>query len=127
MKRDKYDDAIDYLMDNAEQIREAWLVPSYNLGGCLFQFAKRDDRSQHPLCNNKIGCLTTIRKTATRSDVNERHVAITDELTAAIRNDDRIPDSINIIMFMLSEERLKTLKVFAEWQRRLDRELLPQE
>lgn len=54
------------------------------------------------------GCLTQIR--------TGRYVAATDVLTAGIVSDERIPDCEVDIDF-------DDLPVFAEWQRRLDREI----
>lgn len=54
------------------------------------------------------GCLTQIR--------SGRYVAATDVLTVGIVSDERIPDSEADIDF-------DDLPVFAEWQRRIDREI----
>ncbi len=104
---DKYDHAIDYLNRHPEEIREAWLSPYVHPGGCLFQFVRRND------CDwtKQYGCLTSIR--CTRGEV---YCAETPELTVAIAADTRLPTCA-------SDIRLHHLPVFAEWQRRIDREL----
>lgn len=115
--KDKYDEAIEYLTKNPDEINDAWNYASTHKAGCLFMacsphisngeiitlFPRREDRE---LC----GCLTMVRK-----EGGSYH-AWTDDLTASIRADDRIPQN--------SEEiTLESLPVFAEWQRRLDKEL----
>lgn len=100
--RDKYDDAIAYLTEHPEQIHQVWNNPEKYPAGCLFEYAG-DPHARD------IGCLTLIRGP-------NSWIAETPELTAAIREDERIP---------VCEKSVTTadLLVFAEWQRRLDREL----
>ena len=100
MKNDAYDQEITYLTEHPERIYYHW-----NMGSPLFQKA----------CNYKTceptayGCLTQIRSDPAY------YKARTPELTAAILADDRIP-----VWGIINVEHLS---VFAEWQRRLNREL----
>jgi len=94
---DKYDEAIAYLTARPDRIYYAWDHP-YEPMGALFRYA-----------GEGCGCLTQIR-----SDPEMR--AATPELTAAIRADKRIPLSPKDITVEL-------LPIFAEWQRRIDKEL----
>jgi hypothetical protein len=110
---DKYDEAVAYLTEHPDSIFDSWKACGSMPGGCLFQFAtptgsiewRRDDGEE-----KECGCLTTIR-----CNPGERH-AWSDELTVAILGDQRIP---------LDARQIDTehLPVFAEWQRRLDREI----
>lgn len=102
---DKYDNAVEYLTKNPSEIERAWYDPfSHVSSGCLFKFV-----TPNGCCYfNRIahGCLTSVR---------DGSIAYTPELTEAIRADERIPmrgDNIEV----------KHLPVFAEWQRRLDKE-----
>lgn len=105
--KDKYDEAIEYLTENPHEIETVWMHPFDHKAGCLFMFVIPNDvefRPDRKLC----GCLTTIR--------NCGYAAWTDELTEAIRADDRIPNDLKDIT-------IEKLPIFAEWQRRIDKEL----
>ena len=104
---DKYDEAVEYLKDHPDNIREAWINPAGEMGGCLFGFVSGSRRTGR-VDGQSVGCLTTI--------VLGIDVAETEGLTVAIRADDRLPDSDLGITVEL-------LPVFAEWQRRIDLEL----
>ena len=117
---DKYDRAIEVLLEASDfkvEAEEAWNAPLTHEAGCLFQFASKSGRFEEPTvtqcdsCGNELmcGCLTLIRETVC-------DVADTPELTEAIRADERIPTSPRDIT-------PEDLPVFAEWQRRLDKEL----
>lgn len=103
---DKYDKAISYLKEFPSEIFPAWRDPSTHVCGCLFQYANYNGEFNMHV---KYGCLTQIRGTNYK-------VAATDKLTNEIRQDERIPDSYDRIT-------VDNLHVFAEWQRRLDKEL----
>lgn len=116
--KDKYDEAIEYLRnlrnpdDFSFAIFEAWNNPQKEKGGCLFSFVSPSgDLEKCPIdANNRFcGCLTQIRGSMQK-------FAYTKELTKAIRNDSRIPQCIE-------EVTLEHLEVFAEWQRKIDKEL----
>jgi hypothetical protein len=112
MADDQYDHAIDYLMRHPEEILEAWRNCLTHPAGCLFRFAHTAMcGSAWQSCTH--GCLTMIR-----SNTFYKHDAPTPVLTDAIRADTRIPCSA-------SDIRLHHLPAFAEWQRRLDREVTP--
>lgn len=105
--RDKYGEAIDYLTEHPSRIDFAWQDPNGEPGGALFLFATKSAGPEHR-STIQLGCLTQIR-----AGIAE---AATLQLTRAIAADIRIPErSIDI--------EVGHLPVFAEWQRRLDREL----
>lgn len=99
---DKYDKAIEYLKENPDAILDAWVKPDLHQAGCLFAYAG-------PKESVDIGCLTQIRG-------YHEFRAETDALTVAIKFDTRIPESV-------SDVTVDNLEIFAEWQRRLDKEL----
>ncbi len=113
MPEDAYQLAVEFLHEHPEEIQMAWAAGSGNpeeshLCGILFKFAtprglSTDQRYEHGglIC----GCLTMIR--------GDDMIAWTDELTVAIRNDERIPEYSD-------EITVDHLPVFAQWQRRLD-------
>ncbi len=123
-EKDKYDEAIDWLVEHAGDepsqygtaqvsvVHGVWCTPSsyknhhLNDAHCLFQFTGP---------NGSCGCLTQIR--------NERMRGPTPELTEEIRADDRIPVSVNALADLRDDELRAALQPFAEWQRRLDREI----
>jgi hypothetical protein len=100
---DKYHAAIVFLIAHPDVIHHAWESVGMDIGGCLFGFVNED-----PTYRGEYGCLTEIRC--------GRHVAPTAALTNAIRRDTRIPENGDDIT-------VEHLEVFAEWQRRLDKEL----
>lgn len=120
--KDKYDKAVEYLTENPSAIRESWNDPCNNVdsGGILFMAAAPRSHHAFPTRPDGIecGCLTTIRRGTTNlpNGVVQPGDAWTDELTHRIRSDDRIPMTVDDI-------RVEHLPVFAEWQRRLDKEL----
>jgi hypothetical protein len=103
--KDKYDEAIEYLTEHPTEIWPAWQDPRIHQAGILFlhcgDSSKKYDHGDH------CGCLTQIRSDHTY------FVAATDDLTEAIRKDDRIPRSP-------SEITVEHLATFAEWQRKID-------
>ncbi len=104
--KDKYVHAMEYLHRHPEMIRIEWSHgndPSWSSPG----------KHLFALTAEGCGCLTQVRGRSLRAASTE---APTEALTRAIRRDQRIPrDEVNI--------RPEHLNVFAEWQRRLDREL----
>lgn len=106
--KDKYDIAIEYLTEHPEEIYATWSTPSGSPHGCLFQMVTPSGNYQTPEWNSdQCGCLTQVKYTS--------YPAWTSELTDEIRDDERIPSLRNITV--------ADLPVFAEWQRRLDREI----
>jgi hypothetical protein len=103
--KDKYDEAIEYLTEHPEHISTAWSVPDDGThqkivqAHCLFQHV------------GEYGCLTQIRL-----DPDCFGIFDNDALTNEIARDERIPTTD-------SDITIKHLPVFAEWQRRLDKEL----
>jgi hypothetical protein len=101
--KDKYDEAIEYLQLMPKEIWDAWTTYSrlpQHSAHCLFAPCGQD---------NRFGCLTQIR-----ADCG--YIAATPELTKAILADKRIPSFGPAII-------CKDLPIFAEWQRRIDKEL----
>lgn len=99
---DKYDAEIERLKNaTQDEIAESWneCEPLFKRC-CRFGELRRD----YIPC----GCLTQIRL--------GKHVAATDALTLEIRADDRIPREPHLIT-------PAHLPIFAEWQRRIDKEL----
>jgi len=121
--KDKYDEAIEYLTRNPDQICRAWDATWSHVAGCLFRPASASttdpgrgipwplDRTGSFQC----GCLTTIRL-GEPGKYGHAVLAETEDLTKEIRADERIPKTIK-------EVTVEHLPVFAEWQRRLDKEL----
>lgn len=102
---DKYDLAVQYLKEHPEEIGKAWDQFADHEAGCLFLFCTKNGvRSWGERC----GCLTQIR-------FDPSLIAFNRELTQEIRQDTRIPTRPEDI-------RIDDLPVFAEWQRRLDKE-----
>lgn len=98
---DKYDEQIEELTENPKQIRKQWVA-----GKGLFQFCSKSGENDFDKC----GCLTMIAHGTYRE-------AETENLTKAIRADKaRIPAHSRAIT-------LESLPIFAEWQRRIDKEL----
>ena len=112
--RDRYDDAIDACVCRAgdfigdlQYIEATWgnLADKHN-GYELFQNCGEE--------SNGCGCLTMIREWG--------YTAATPELTRLIKEDDRIA-KIEKIITMRGNELRNALQPFAEWQRRLDKEI----
>lgn len=105
--KDKYDLAIEYLTKNPDEILDSWsMIAENETGFPLFQFATVSGEPG----DFEYGCLTQIR------NLDHPFHAETPELTEAIRADNRIPRTHR-------ELAVEHLPVFAEWQRKLDREL----
>lgn len=119
--KDKYDEAVEYLRQNPAEIQEAWTQTWEHKAGCLFRpVAKSHAPEGHcwpkrSIDAERCGCLTTIRG-QTGGGFGYAIVAETDELTQAIIADGRIPKSVD-------EITVDNLEVFAEWNRRIDKEL----
>lgn len=97
---DRYDQEVERLTKEPERIFGAWFSAS-PLFGFVTPSRLCDVRDDSKSC----GCLTLV--------MGEVYVAWTDELTAAIRADERLPkDSSGI--------GPANLPVFAEWQRKID-------
>lgn len=108
---DKYDEAIEYLTKNPKEIFNAWMEPDKHVAGCLFVFAAPEGEYG----DGTAGCLTMIRKKESDFVIGSDG-KIDEDLTRQIRGDERLPDCSGNI-------EVDDLPVFAEWQRRLDKEL----
>lgn len=132
MSRDIYDEIVTQLAKNPGQIFEAWQEPcSYSAAvnkwaHTLFRYASPNGKSIDE-AGRRIGCLTQIRSSASDDLETSRHKAWTPELTKKIAEDDRIPEDIGDfekeVAILPHAERVRRLNVFAEWQRRIDKEL----
>lgn len=103
---DRYDQEVERLTRNPSKIEDSWSMSEPLFDFCTIS-RSGTTRPDGRLC----GCLTFVRKNSTFGGY-----AWTDELTDAIQNDARLP-------FNAEDIRPKHLPVFAEWQRRIDREL----
>jgi len=122
---DKYDQAIDWLVEHADDtptsgddcmIDEAWSDPLEHVAGCLFQFCNPTGGNDEELPGGEMcGCLTMIRGGCGS--------AWTPELTREIEADLRLPDGLGEFSLLRGDELRAALQPFAEWQRRLDREI----
>lgn len=100
MNLDKYDRAIAHLTKHPDQISSTWVSPDEYEAGCLFEFLSPDYRS-----GKDWGCPTLVK--------HGGFIALTDEITEAIRNDPRIPGDHSKIT-------IESLEAFAEYQRMAD-------
>ena len=109
---DKYDEAIAYLTENPELMGKAWAVPYEDTAPklaqahCLFRIVDNSETFEQER-GSECGCITQVKCGA---------MAATSELAKAIFNDNRIPSS-------WTEITVAHLPIFAEWQRRIDKEL----
>ena len=110
MIKDKYDKAIEFLTECPDQILNAWDYPEIHEAGSLFQYVAMSSSDYISESGGNIGCLTMIKKDP------GFFVAKTKILTEEIIKDERMPDDANKIT-------VDSLSVFAEWQRRIDKEL----
>jgi len=105
---DKYDKAVEYLTENPGEIVDVWGGVIRGDATCLFSFVSPDGSvAREPVNGELVGCLTMIK--------GGRYPAYTEKLTAEIRADDRIPETGMVTV--------ESLPIFAEWQRRIDKEL----
>jgi hypothetical protein len=104
--KDKYDQQIDKLL-NAPNVKRA-IQNDWEHAIGLFQFATPTGKVEYDDALAS-GCLTMIRRSTT-------NIAYTQKLTEAIRADERLPKNWGDI-------EPHHLPVFAEWQRRLDKEI----
>jgi hypothetical protein len=116
-KPDKYDHAITYLTRarKPREIVSAWQTWNFHPAGCLFApvIPVLEGEDGYPGSQRRpdglmCGCLTEIRGGGS--------MAWTDDLTKAIAADNRVPA-------LPHQLRLENLPAFAEWQRKIDREL----
>ena len=113
---DKYDEAVAFLTENPDLIIDAWERDSLEGENarhqCLFDYVIPSQHGTYRRSDNQLcGCLTQIK-----GECAVGGVAWTDDLTDAIQEDDRIPEH-------QTKVTVEDLPVFAEWQRRIDKEL----
>lgn len=137
-RHDRYDVAVRFLAKFPNQIGVAWWSETFRrskgagMAHCLFQFATPTGEGQTRQDGLQCGCLTQVRQACGRprnaaSRKAPQHVAFTEQLTRDIADDARIPFDIfefeAEVAGLPYRERVERLNVFAEWQRRLDREI----
>lgn len=120
---DKYDEAVAYLTEHPEDIAEAWQIPVFRTPSkvaqahCLFAYVTPTGKEQGNRPDAKeCGCLTQIQASGPQGDNDGEFCAWTDALTDAIQADHTIPTDIESV-------RVEDLSTFANWQRRIDKEL----
>lgn len=108
---DIYDDEVARLTKaaNVSYITESWssCTPLFRVLGPVADYCTKKDGFDSKV----YGCLTQIKGNP------DRYCAITEEITARILADDRIP-AYNIFPFSISVE---LLPIFAEYQREVDK------
>jgi len=113
---DKYDEAIEWLVEHPDELWPMWSGPSGGDAGCLFEFCSAEPDMSVVPNGEMCGCLVMIRESDTYS-------AWTPELTDEIRADDRLPRSFTDLKGLRGDALRAALQPFAEWQRRLDKEI----
>jgi hypothetical protein len=116
--KDKYSLACDYFdaIEDEEEfkhaVRKAWYSPRTEGPRCLFQFVTPHGEARWDENTNaegkSTGCIVMLRLT-------QSYHAWTPELTEAIRKDKRIPINVSEV----TKSMLR--KVFAPWQRKIDK------
>ena len=102
---DEFDIAIAYLTKHPEELSDAWGCPSVHRAGCLFRFPATYAPEFDSTC---YGCPTFVKKYRGKYGF----ISVTPALTKAIRADKSLPSSPGKI-------RIKHLRLFAKWQRRI--------
>lgn len=106
-KRDKYDEAVEYLTENPHNIPFAWASPYDVKGGELFKFLSFGDTWQE--ANTQCGCPSMVKRASAMAPE-----AFCKELTDFVRQHNGIP--------LLSKEiAAEHLPAFAEVQRYADK------
>lgn len=107
---DRYDKAIEILIDtDSYELDKAWDEPQEHDAGCLFAYVGSD-----PFDGRMNGCLTQVKFDGQNAE--------TMQLALDIKACDEIV-SVGEMMEMNQEQLRSSLEVFADWQRRLDKEL----
>jgi hypothetical protein len=117
---DKYDDAIEWLVNRPQLIVEQWSKAGSggNHGGqSLFHYCDAPGSKYAAAC----GCLTMIRN-GTGKVINVDGTVNT-QLSKDIKADNRLPRLIDDIKDLRGDDLRAALQPFAEWQRRLDKEI----
>ena len=119
---DKYDDAIEYLVEYPDETMDAWADVIGHKSGVLFRYCTPDGVGQFG-CRpdgRVCGCLTQVKQRTS--------VAWTPKITAEIRRDKRIhpsPEKLQAALLATKsiKKRRAILQPYAEWQRRMDAEI----
>jgi len=109
---DKYDEAIAYLTENPDEIKDAWGDPSNSVpGSVLFGYVGPEwtDCSMSKDGIHRCGCLQQIRQ----DEDGEEFTSWWPEITRQIRQDRSIPKDHE-------EIGVGDLEAFAKWQRIVD-------
>lgn len=119
---DAYDRMIESLADSPRSVTYAWDYPSREDCGPLFAKCSFDRSDVH---HRACGCLTQIRYSDTNIVVGRDGPR--EDLTYQIASDERLPTDIwdfhRDFTAADRQTRVAMLQPFAEWQRRLDKEL----
>lgn len=105
---DIYDKQIAEITKHPERLRSDWFAAHG-----LFRLFN-DGTSKFEGLGMKAGCITTIRGKSPASNMVFVKGVVNQELTEAIRGDERLPKS-------LDEVKLEHLPLFAEYQRTYDK------
>lgn len=112
---DKYDEQIERLMKTDNEVDRDQVVEEWGDAIGLFQYASCDGLMSMNGEGPYAGCLTMIRNVNLKVVMDSK--GVNENLTSEIRSDERIPLSLRDI------KTKEQLEVFAEWQRRLDKEI----
>lgn len=111
LRKDIYDEAISYFENNSEEILPVWDDPRSHWTGVLFSAVTPNGIEQKNPFNQDCGDICRIRSLEA--------YAWTRELTSFIQNDTRIPPILDSNNGM-PKISIDSLKIFAEWQRKID-------
>ncbi len=119
MPNHDYAAAVEFFMKNPGKILQAWRSPDEHRHGCLFKVCFPGGHIGMPI---GCGCLTMIRRGGFEAfNANREPV---DYVTAAIHNDDVLPDGVHKICDLRGDALRTALERHAEWQIALETELL---
>lgn len=106
-RRDKYDEAIDYLVAHPDNIYEFWLVPRSDKLSCLFQ--RIGDLF------DGCGCLTQVKADPMK------YRLLWPDMTVNVLADELIPADARELERLSPKQLRKVLNRFAYYQREADR------
>jgi len=120
---DAYDEAIEFFVENPDDLEEAWLHPDRHMYGYLFQYLTPDGKPGKRPDGKDCGDPTMV-KSYERLTSEHPLVAWTDELTVAIRSNEWMHRYFGAL---LPHARIAALPGIAEAQRLADQMLRRQE
>ena len=121
MSKDRFDKAVDYLTKHPELIHTAWNCAEGPFDGGHFLGDVTLTQKQHKAAHENGACLfqkcgDCLTGCLTQVHSHTCYAAGTPALTKAIRADERIPRNGSVI-------KVADLPLFADWQRRIEKEL----